>query len=269
MNELVVLEIDKNLQLYNKMCAAIGRCSNIDECNDIVNKSVAIAAYYKQIKDEETTLKFYRIKLRAWRRLAELLSTVDVSKCHTQAAKPKKIRSVFGNVISDMSDSRILELLKLSTISDSDFEHAISSQRISGSLSNFFLQTPQHEEQIRKWQAERDAPQPPLTAKEIAEHAAEEAAEEAERKATKKQLEITLRHHTELEKASQTALQEVGLTLERKDRANMKQVVFLIKDEVHKVMRQAAFDKKITMQEILRRGLKMWLIAHDYKFPDV
>jgi hypothetical protein len=38
-------------------------------------------------------------------------------------------------------------------------------------------------------------------------------------------------------------------------------------DEVHKVMRQAAFDQKVTMQEILRRGLKMWLVAHDYKFP--
>ena len=34
------------------------------------------------------------------------------------------------------------------------------------------------------------------------------------------------------------------------------------------MMRQAAFDKKITMQEVLRRGLKMWLIAHDYEFPE-
>ena len=58
------------------------------------------------------------------------------------------------------------------------------------------------------------------------------------------------------------------VTLERKDRAKMKSVVFLIKDEVHTMMRQAAFDEKITMQEVLRRGLKMWLIAHDYKFPD-
>jgi hypothetical protein len=63
-------------------------------------------------------------------------------------------------------------------------------------------------------------------------------------------------------------LKEVGLTLDRRDRTKMKEVVFLIKNEIHAIMRQAAFDQKITMQEILRRGLKMWLIAHDYDFPD-
>jgi hypothetical protein len=63
-------------------------------------------------------------------------------------------------------------------------------------------------------------------------------------------------------------MKDVGITLERKDRANMKQVVFLIRDEVHAVMRKAAFDKKITMQEVLRRGLKLWLDANGYDWPN-
>jgi hypothetical protein len=60
---------------------------------------------------------------------------------------------------------------------------------------------------------------------------------------------------------------EVGITLDRRDRTGMKKVVFLIKDRDHAVMRQAAFDMKITMQELLRRSLKMYLIANDYDFP--
>jgi hypothetical protein len=71
-----------------------------------------------------------------------------------------------------------------------------------------------------------------------------------------------------LRAASDVALEEVGITLDRKDRLNMKEVVFLIKNDIHEVMRKAAFDEKITMQEILRRGLKMWLIAHGYDFPE-
>jgi hypothetical protein len=72
----------------------------------------------------------------------------------------------------------------------------------------------------------------------------------------------------ELKTASNEAAKEVGITLDRRDRLRMKQVVFLIKNDIHSIMRQAAFDEKITMQEILRRGLKMWLIAHGYDFPE-
>ena len=63
-------------------------------------------------------------------------------------------------------------------------------------------------------------------------------------------------------------MRDVGITLERKDRANIKSVVFLIKDAIHAVMRQAAFDKHITMQDVLRRGLRLWLEANGYDWPD-
>ena len=45
-------------------------------------------------------------------------------------------------------------------------------------------------------------------------------------------------------------------------------MVFLIKEEIHTLLRRAAFDHRITMQEVLRRGLKMWLVAQGYKFPE-
>ena len=68
-----------HLAQYETMCTAIATCHRFDECKDIIDKSVAMAAYYKQIKDTETEVMFYRIRLRAWRRIAELFATVDMS----------------------------------------------------------------------------------------------------------------------------------------------------------------------------------------------
>lgn len=50
--------------------------------------------------------------------------------------------------------------------------------------------------------------------------------------------QIEDQHRLELEAASEDALNEVGLTLERKDRAKIKSVVFMIREDVHAVMRQ-------------------------------
>src|SRR4051794_443763 len=84
------VEANKHLTLYRNMSDAIARCHRVDECQDIVDKSVGLAAYYAQIKDTETERKFYRVKLRAWRRIGELFSVVDLSDCDRQAAKAKR-----------------------------------------------------------------------------------------------------------------------------------------------------------------------------------
>jgi hypothetical protein len=184
--------------------------------------------------------------------------TVDTSQCETMAAQVKAIRAGFDpQVMRGISDSRIGEILKLSAVSDSDFEHAIGHELNTGSIGELLRHTPEFQAELQKNQERLQQPRPQPTPEEI----------EARRKQTEIE-DREIRHTTELFAASEAAMQEVGLTLERKDRTRMKQVVFLIKNEVHSVMRQAAFDQKITMQEVLRRGLKMWLIAHDYKFPE-
>jgi hypothetical protein len=65
--------------------------------------------------------------------------------------------------------------------------------------------------------------------------------------------------------AHDDAFGEVGVTMDRRDRKSMQQVMLLLKEPVHAVLRQAAFDKHMTMQEILRTGLRMWFAAHDYE----
>jgi hypothetical protein len=266
MTGLVLNKAEKHLTLYRDMCSAISACHRIDECKDIADKSVALAAYYKQIKDTKTVQMFYEVRLRSWRQVGKLFKSVDTSKCETLTAKYAAIRAAFRDdeTMRDISDSRMREIFELTALSDSDFEHAIGQELTTGSVSELIRHSPQHQEMVRQNFERMRSPPPPPTPEQIErERAAEAAAAAARLKAA-----IEQRHVAELELASDAAMKEVGLTLERKDRAKMKQVVFLIKNEVHAVMRQAAFDQKITMQEVLRRGLKMWLIAHDYEFPE-
>jgi hypothetical protein len=269
MNTLTVSRADKHLVVYNKMRTAITACHRIDECKDIADKSVAFAAYYKQIKDDKTVQMFNEVRLRAWRQMGKLFKAVDVSKCETQSAKIFVIRKAFDDpAMKEISDSRIIEILRLSVLTDEDFESAFKYQ-LSGSIPDLMHHTASNIEAMKKSREHYEA-----AAKERANRKPtpeEIAAEKATQKRLRDEAEakaLQHRHYTELAGAADTAMKEVGVTLERKDRAKMKQVVFLIKDEVHSVMRQAAFDHKITMQEILRRGLKTWLMVHDYEFPE-
>jgi hypothetical protein len=149
MNHLIPLEVEKHLVLYREMTAAIAACHRVDECKDIINKSIAVAAYFAQIKDDETVLKFNRIRLRAWRRIAELISTVDVSKCETGMDKIRKIRASFDQAaLAEITDSQMYGVLKLADISDSDFEYALS-QKLKGSIADLLCHTPQAEAEIR------------------------------------------------------------------------------------------------------------------------
>lgn len=220
-----------------------------------------MAVYYAQIKDTETQTMFQRIRLRAWRRIGELFSAVDLSQCSTQVAKVKAIRAAFAGVetVNEMKDYTILNVMKLMAIPNEEFDCAIQ-QQVNGSIDDLIRRTP-------TWEKQRDEANRKAGWGTWGKSYKEAATEDERREIAKVEM-IHLKHEAELEQAATTAMAEVGITLERKDRANMKQVVFLIKDEVHSVMRQAAFDKHITMQELLRRGLKLWLEANGYDLPD-
>jgi hypothetical protein len=160
-------------------------------------------------------------------------------------------------------------MLRLMKVPAESFEIAVT-ETTRGSIDQLINETPEKKAEIAAQRAEfegriRKEQNDPEYQKQLKERAAL-----IDRVRMEKEAEIAReeRYEKELFDASSQAMAEVGITLERKDRTHMKSVVFLIKDDVHAVMRKAAFDEKITMQEILRRGLKMWLIAHDYEFPE-
>jgi hypothetical protein len=277
----ITKQVDGHLVQYKQMCLAVATCHHFDECKDIIDKSVAMAAYYKQIKDTQTEVMFYRVRLRAWRRIGELFSTVDMSnlplsKHHwnagagapgwvTQTSKVRKIRESFPNdpTVADMTDARISEILKLMELTNEEFEYAIK-QQVGGTIVDLMRRTPSAEAERAKADRERAAHYKKSEKKRLEE----EAKSREKIAATMEAHALESKHLNELDRAATEAMKDVGITLERKDRANMKQVVFLIKDDVHTVMRQAAFDKKITMQDVLRRGLRLWLEANGYDWPD-
>ncbi len=257
MNALVVLneKVNQNLTLYNTMTHAISVCHSVDECKEIVDRTVALAAYYKQIEDAETELKYKQVRMRAWRRVAEIVSEVDIKKCKRLRDKADKIRAAFNRSFTrQLSDARINQLLKLGALSKKDFEDAVN-QNIAGHIKDLLRRTPQAREWTREMEEER---------RRIFEDP--EHLEELKKIETDFDEKLDFIDGTQA--ATDEALSEVGYTLDRHDRMKMKQVLFLIKEKVHAVMRQAAFDEKITMQEILRRGLRIYLTQHGYKFPE-
>lgn len=255
-NDLVIAR-PKGLTLYAKMSRAIAECYKLDECKDIIDKSVAMATYYEQIKDTKTQVMYERVKMRAWRRIGEIFSVVDFTGCETQTSKIKKIRAKFSDdkTVAEISDSRLLQIIKLMAVTESEFEQAIKTF-VGGSIESLILTTPTKRAEIRETIRQQEV---------IAERY--KGRDAAADRAANKAANLQHAHDVELRGESETAMREIGITLERKDRLRMKQVVFLIKKEVHEVMRQAAFDKRITMQEVLRRGLKLWLEANGYDFP--
>lgn len=58
---------------YEAMCRAIAECVRVDEAQDIRNKSLALEAYYRQARNLEAEREAANIRLRAERRVGELL----------------------------------------------------------------------------------------------------------------------------------------------------------------------------------------------------
>jgi hypothetical protein len=243
---VVPTTVNKALVLYNAMAAAIDKCHTVDLCSDIVDKSIALTAYYKQIKDEETERKFIEIRLRAWRRISELFANAlkglkpekykSAGQEHygiTTKRKVERIRKSFDEkATAGMSDMRILELIKLSQVSKKDFEDTMENRPLTGSLGNFFDNTPDV-------LAQRE--------RNIAEAAERERLAQAQAAIDK------------------TPKGGVGITLEPSYRKQMRTVNFIISEDLHRVLRQAAFDQHLTMHEVLRQGLRMWLKEHNYE----
>jgi len=240
--------------LYANMRTAIAQCHAVDECKDIADRSAAMATYFKQIKDDETVRKFHEIKLRSWRRIGELFLDVDFSRCHTQAAKAKAVRSSLGGdpVVAQMGDWQITNAIKLAELPPEGFEAAIAE--VNGSIqAMLFRGDPAAVAKVEAAKRENGR-----KSQEYARAVQERY--RVEQEARQEEDVITAR----LKEAHDVAMGEVGVTLKRKDRKDMKEIVFLVKSEIHEALRQAAFDQRVTMHEILRRGLGMWFAAHGY-----
>jgi hypothetical protein len=258
--------------LYQRMASAIADCFAVDDCREIARQAGAIAAYFKQINDDETVRKFVLIKIRAWRRIGELLvnSGVDRSACESTADYMRKIRAKFQGHgdIAELSESGFRQALGLAELPADFFErNAEKIGSIDGLIGAF------HRLQRQQWDATPEGQA----------HASKLRQEEKQNERNAREREQTLQREQERNRAQQqernaeyaalkaerdAAFAEVGVTLDRRDRAEMRSVVLLLKKAIHETLRQAAFDHRMTMQAILRAGLATWFTAHGYSVAD-
>ena len=262
MTDLVLSSNGGTVRLYEKMQAAIAACHTLDDCKAIADQAAAIGAYYDQIKDDASMRQYIEIKLRAWRRIGEILREVDVSDCESLAARNRKIRAAFkgDTAVDEMTDAFIQQAVKIADLPSDFFE-----RNVDKGLSNHALLYAYGQMKREEWEA---SPEGQAEIKQRAERYDEqmrrEHAQAIERNRETTEEERALQA---LKKARKEAIAEVGVTLERRDRETMRETVFLLREPVHEALRRAAFDHRMTMQAILRAGLAMWFIANGYDVP--
>jgi hypothetical protein len=87
------------LARYDAMCRAIAECHRIDEVKDIRDKSKALEIYAVQVKNIEAERKAYEVRLRAERRMGDLLKELARStpkQAATQGGRAKAAMSSNG-----------------------------------------------------------------------------------------------------------------------------------------------------------------------------
>jgi hypothetical protein len=169
-NELVPVGNGSAPALYQRMQAAIAECHSVDGCKHIATQAGAIAAYYKQIKDDESVRKFLQIKIRAWRRICEILlkANIDRSECNTglkgafsMTEYIRRIRAAFKGHkdVEELTEGAFRQALKIAEMPDDFFErNAEGCTSIVALVSAFtdiqrqeWAASPEGQAQLKEW----------------------------------------------------------------------------------------------------------------------
>lgn len=130
----------QELVRYDTMCRAIAAAYEVDEVKDIRDKAKAIEVYARQSKNHDAETQACRIRLRAERRMGELLATMEKAKGTRGAGRPPK----GGRTEQPPKDSRTLKQLgltkdesaraqQLAAVPADEFEAALVGERPTAS----------------------------------------------------------------------------------------------------------------------------------------
>lgn len=225
--------------LYETMRAVIAACREIDECKAIKDRAMAAAVWFKQVRDDDSMRKMHEIKFRSLRKLGELLqSRLDLSVRGTEGQLVKLIRANKEKIVPiEMTDNDIKQAMRAANLSTDKFEKAVQRHMDTGSIAGL-LGTHGYARRDRELHEEVDEQE--LTRVIEQEERAKQLGEQA---------------------VADLADDTVGLTLIRTHRRPMRSFTLLLKLETHEQLRLAAFERHLTMHEVIRRGLDMWFTA--------
>lgn len=112
MNALAIsTDEGQGLALYDRMCSAIAECVRVDEAKDIRDKALALEAYYRQARNLDAEREAANVRLRAERRVGELLKELartEPAEAAVMGGHAKAAMSDGGTrqTISEMARSR-------------------------------------------------------------------------------------------------------------------------------------------------------------------
>jgi hypothetical protein len=125
------------LILYSAACRAIQAARSTDECKDIADRAEAARSYAKMAKNRELEIDAAEIRIRAERRLGEILVTMRQQKVLVAANQRPKRKE--GQVsISDLglNYTFVAAAKSLATLSEAGFENSLERWRSESKLQN-------------------------------------------------------------------------------------------------------------------------------------
>jgi hypothetical protein len=115
---------------YDRAKQALAQCERIDECSEWANRAEAMASYYRQAKDFGLEMQARRIRLRAKRRVGELLLQLKAVGRRGPAGRPAQIgqtpRAIAARAIG-MSVAQLRNVVRIARIPVDQAEAAIEA----------------------------------------------------------------------------------------------------------------------------------------------
>lgn len=107
------------LSIYDRMCSAIAECVRVDEAKDIRDKALALEAYYRQARNLDAEREAANVRLRAERRVGELLKDLARAEPSERAERANQSMGRSSPEVTNVSPSAYAAALS---------EHGISRQ---------------------------------------------------------------------------------------------------------------------------------------------
>jgi hypothetical protein len=117
---------------YDAACKALAEAKGVDEVKDIRDKAMAMRLYAKQAKNRQLEADAFEIRLRAERRLGEMMETGKADRAgHGGDRKSKVSEKPLKPTLAEAGIDKNLgnRARKLRDIPDREFEHVISEGR--------------------------------------------------------------------------------------------------------------------------------------------
>jgi len=149
--------MESALALYDRMCTAIAECSRVDEAKDIRDKALALEAYYRQARNLDAEREAANVRLRAERRVGELLK--DLARAEP-AERAHRANETMGRLSADGTNVSISEQARCK--GPSPYATALAEQGMSRQAAHRFQSLASIPE--REFEAALRGPEKPTTA---------------------------------------------------------------------------------------------------------